>query len=54
MDRLLADPEVYGEDRKNTLKALILDQAYVARELSQHEAEWLALQEQLETVMSDG
>ena len=30
------------------MKALVLDQAYVARELAQFEAEWLALQEQLE------
>jgi hypothetical protein len=28
---------------------LILDQAYVARELAELEAEWLALHEQLET-----
>ncbi len=27
----------------------MLDQAYVARELAELEAEWLALQEQLET-----
>jgi len=54
VDKLLADPALYNEDKKNTLKAVILDQAYVARELSQLEAEWLALHEQLETVMSDG
>jgi hypothetical protein len=28
---------------------LIVDQAYVARELEQLEAEWIALQEQLDT-----
>jgi ATP-binding cassette subfamily F protein 3 len=45
----LADPAIYGEAQKDALKALILDQAYVARELAELEAEWLALQEQLET-----
>jgi ATP-binding cassette subfamily F protein 3 len=45
----LADPALYGEAQKDALKALILDQAYVARELAELEAEWLALQEQLET-----
>ena len=38
--------------RFTALKALILDQAYVARELAELEAEWLALQEQLETSSS--
>jgi ATP-binding cassette subfamily F protein 3 len=45
----LADPAVYGEAQKDALKALILDQAYVARELAELEAQWLSLQEQLET-----
>ena len=44
----LADPALYGEMQKDALKALILDQAYIARELTELEAEWLALQEQLE------
>ena len=48
----LADPAIYGEAQKDALKALILDQAYVARELAELEAEWLALQEQLETSSS--
>jgi ATP-binding cassette subfamily F protein 3 len=49
LDAQLADPTIYGEAQKDALKALILDQAYVARELAELEAEWLALQEQLET-----
>jgi ATP-binding cassette subfamily F protein 3 len=49
LDAQLADPAIYGEAQKDALKALILDQAYVARELAELEAEWLALQEQLET-----
>ncbi|MGH6692818.1 MAG: ATP-binding cassette domain-containing protein, partial [Gammaproteobacteria bacterium] len=45
----LADPAIYGEAQKDALKALILDQAYVARELVELEVQWLALHEQLET-----
>jgi ATP-binding cassette, subfamily F, member 3 len=48
IDAQLADPAVYGEAQKEALKALILDQAYVARELAQLEAEWLELQQKLE------
>jgi ATP-binding cassette subfamily F protein 3 len=48
VDAQLADPAIYGEDRKDALKALILDQAYAARELEQVEAEWLELQRQVE------
>jgi ATP-binding cassette subfamily F protein 3 len=46
----LADPAFYGEARKDAVKTLAVDQAYVARELAQLEAEWLALQEQLDAV----
>jgi ATP-binding cassette subfamily F protein 3 len=46
----LADPALYGEAQKDAVKTLAVDQAYVARELAQLEAEWLALQEQLDTV----
>jgi ATP-binding cassette subfamily F protein 3 len=49
LDAQLAEPAIYGEAQKDALKALILDQAYVARELAELEAEWHALQEQLET-----
>ena len=35
----LADPAVYQE--QEAVKALLLDQAYVAKELEQVEAEWL-------------
>ena len=48
IDAQLADPASYGEARKETLKTLILDQAYVARELAQLEAEWLEQQQKLE------
>jgi ATP-binding cassette subfamily F protein 3 len=48
IDAQLADPAIYSEANKGALKVLILDQAYVARELAQLEAEWLQRQEQLE------
>jgi ATP-binding cassette subfamily F protein 3 len=48
IDARLADPSAYGEAQKETLKTLILDQAYVARELAQLEAEWLEQQQKLE------
>ena len=48
VDAQLADPSIYGADKKDALKGLILDQAYAARELEQLEAEWLELQRQLE------
>jgi len=50
LDAQLADPALYGDDRKEAMKTLVLDQAYVARELAELEAEWLTLQEQLDTV----
>jgi len=50
IDAQLADPAAYGEAHKEALKALILDQAYVARELAQLEAEWLEQQHKLEQV----
>jgi ATP-binding cassette subfamily F protein 3 len=48
VDARLAGAEIYGEDRKDELKTLILDQAYAARELERLEAEWLELQQQVE------
>jgi ATP-binding cassette, subfamily F, member 3 len=50
IDARLADPQIYGDANKEALKALILDQAYVARELALLEAEWLEQQERLEAL----
>jgi len=48
IDARLADQSLYqGEDRQ-ALKSLLLDQAYVARELESLEAEWLENQALLE------
>jgi ATP-binding cassette subfamily F protein 3 len=48
IDARLADPAIYGDEQKDALKTLILDQAYAAREIESIEAEWLELQRQLE------
>jgi ATP-binding cassette subfamily F protein 3 len=50
IDAQLADPALYGEAQQDLVKTLIVDQAYVARELVQLEAQWIALQEQLDAV----
>ena len=46
IDSQLAQPEVYADGEK--VKGLMLDQAYVARELDQLESEWLEKQAELE------
>jgi len=48
VDAKLADPAIYEDANKEALKQLILDQAYVAKELEQLETEWLEQQEALE------
>jgi len=48
IDARLADPAIYGDANKDALKALIVDQAFAARELAQLESEWLELHQQLE------
>ena len=48
IDARLADPAIYGDANKDALKALIVDQAFAARELAQVESEWLELHQQLE------
>ena len=47
IDARLGDPAIYAEERKDDLKALLLDQAYVGKELEQIEAEWLEKQAEL-------
>ncbi len=48
VDARLAEPTVYDDANKEELKALILDQAYLAKELEQLETEWLEQQDALE------
>jgi ATP-binding cassette subfamily F protein 3 len=48
VDARLGDPAIYDDANKEELKSLILDQAYLAKELEQLETEWLEQQEALE------
>ncbi|MGW8269502.1 MAG: ATP-binding cassette domain-containing protein [Burkholderiales bacterium] len=52
IDTRLADQALYQGDDREALKTLLLDQAYVARELEQLEAEWLENQALLEKISS--
>jgi ATP-binding cassette, subfamily F, member 3 len=46
----LEDADIYSDTNKEKLKALLLDQAYIVKELEQIEADWLEQQEFLEAV----
>ena len=46
----LEDSNIYNDANKDKLKALLLDQAYLVKELGQVEADWLEQQEFLEAV----
>jgi ATP-binding cassette subfamily F protein 3 len=48
IDAQLAEPSMYDDASKDSLKALIVDQAFVGRELAQLESDWLEQQAQLE------
>jgi ATP-binding cassette subfamily F protein 3 len=48
VDARLLEPGIYDADKKDALKALVADQAFVTRDLGQLENEWMELQEQLE------
>ncbi|RZI42281.1 ATP-binding cassette domain-containing protein [Herbaspirillum sp. HC18] len=50
VDARLADPSIYDDANKEELKALILDQAYLAKELEQLETEWLEQHDALENL----
>jgi len=50
IDARLLDPAIYEADRKDELKTLVADQAFVVRDLGTLEEEWLELQEQLESL----
>jgi ATP-binding cassette subfamily F protein 3 len=47
----LGDAALYAEERKDDLRTLLLDQAYVEKELEQLEAEWLEKQAELEAAL---
>ena len=44
----LADAALYAEARQDELKALLVEQAYIGKELGAMEAEWLDKQAELE------
>jgi ATP-binding cassette, subfamily F, member 3 len=50
VDSRLTDPEIYDHTKKKELKALLTDQTYYAKEITQLEAEWLEQQETLEQI----
>jgi len=50
IDARLADSTLYEGGDKEMLKSLLLDQAYLARELAQLESEWLENQTRLEQI----
>jgi ATP-binding cassette subfamily F protein 3 len=47
----LEDSDIYSDANKEKLKTLLLDQAYLVKELSQIEADWLEQQEFLEAAV---
>ncbi len=51
VDASLATPSIYEEPRKDELKARMLDQAYLAKELGQVESEWLEKQAELDALL---
>jgi ATP-binding cassette subfamily F protein 3 len=50
IDARLAEPAIYEEANKEELKTLMLDQAYLVRELDQAEGDWLEQQAELEKI----
>jgi ATP-binding cassette subfamily F protein 3 len=52
IDAKLADPSIYQDREK--IEPVLVDQAYVARELAQLESEWLEKQDELERVAEQG
>ncbi|WP_374516893.1 ATP-binding cassette domain-containing protein [Undibacterium squillarum] len=51
IDRQLEDSDIYSDANKEKLKALLLDQAKLTKELEQLEGDWLEQQEALEAIV---
>ncbi|MGA7800831.1 MAG: ABC transporter ATP-binding protein, partial [Gammaproteobacteria bacterium] len=52
LETRLADPALYDDDRKEQLKAVLLEQADADRILAEVEEAWLAVSEELEAAGS--
>ena len=52
IDTQLTDASIYDDANKDKLKALVMDQAYVVKELEQIESEWLDKQAALESLQA--
>jgi len=50
VDTRLAEPLIFDQSNKKELKLLLTDQAFYSKEVTELEAQWLALQETLEQV----
>jgi ATP-binding cassette subfamily F protein 3 len=50
VDARLLEPAIYEADKKEALKTLVADQAFLTRDLGELEMEWLELQEKLESL----
>jgi ATP-binding cassette subfamily F protein 3 len=50
LESLLADPDIYGAECRDRLKASLLEQSQVKQQLQEVEERWLALQAQLEAL----
>ena len=49
LEKLLADPDIYLEERKNSLKKVLFDKTKIDKELNEVEAQWMEVSEELET-----
>ena len=52
IDAQLAEASIYDDANKDKLKSLMMDQAYLAKELEQTESEWLDKQAELESLQA--
>lgn len=50
IETALAEPDLYSDENKETLKQLLTDQAYLQKELDQAETDWMAASEAHETL----
>ena len=53
LEKLMAAPDMYGDNRKDDLKRCLAEQADVTRKLQKAEEEWLILGAELEALTAD-